>query len=655
MRLRDLLINEDGEGGAAASTSTTSSDIASVSYPLLVRGKNKKEKRKNARAAVGQSYNAGPVGVGTGVFESAQVKFPITPEILKQAKESNLGFVYWGQAVPQAEASQCFTMINKTIESMLKPENCKFNLKNMRPGGNTLAIIPDDENNDFPVLECDYDTMITADGKIYHTVGIDAGYSQSTSKGFVTSLIAQLYKAMEFLHGPGQRTMAINDDKGAGVWQNIMSKLGAIDEPVNEDVMDEIGYDNSFNAQVERGGIILKASIVKAGKLVITAETKDGRKLGRGVFNDMGDSVEAASIDVDERYRRQGIASLIYDYAEELGNDVEPSDKQTDDGQAFWSHRRPEEQAAGVNEAKKLSKYVRIVKGPDTGKTGWIREIKHGAFKGSTKSYYVDLEGGGQANNLPGSSLRLIKDPNVAEAHVVDHQNVIYRLDPANPMTDTEVLVLGGAGRYTLQGLRDKARKEAKQLSDDLQAEHGGSFRNAAHNIKQLTNTLNTIVAAYNELKRIRQKGGRGSRGITGEHANFVSETYSVLENYIAHVAAAADINEKIKLYLKEAKMNPEHASVVKGMFHLNTDPGYGFYRYAIHVAGNHGGDKTVLGPNGGPFAYAYTKEEEKMIHDAVKAITGKDAVELTGGKSEEPDFVNKKSTMPTIDWKKIK
>ena len=110
---------------------------------------------------------------------------------------------------------------------------------------------------------------------------------------------------------------------------------------LDEDVMGELGYDRSLNTSIERGGIILKASIVNAGELIITAETKDGRKLGRGVFKDMGDTIEAIKIDVDDRYRRQGIATLIYDYAEELGNDIEPSDEQTDDGQAFWSQRRP--------------------------------------------------------------------------------------------------------------------------------------------------------------------------------------------------------------------------------------------------------------------------------------------------------------------------
>ena len=69
----------------------------------------------------------------------------------------------------------------------------------------------------------------------------------------------------------------------------------------------------------------------------------------------------------------------------------------------------------GVAEAKNLKKRVKIVKGPDAGKTGWIREIKHGAFKGALKSYYIDLDDGGQANNLPGAALRLIKDQSLSE------------------------------------------------------------------------------------------------------------------------------------------------------------------------------------------------------------------------------------------------
>jgi len=53
MRLRDLIMTEDDASGATAGA-TTSADIATVSYPLFVKGRTRREKRRNARAAVGQ-------------------------------------------------------------------------------------------------------------------------------------------------------------------------------------------------------------------------------------------------------------------------------------------------------------------------------------------------------------------------------------------------------------------------------------------------------------------------------------------------------------------------------------------------------------------------------------------------------------------------
>jgi len=264
MRLREILISED-DGGA--SVATTSADIATVAYPLLVRGKTKKEKRKNARAAVGQSYNAGPVGVGTGVYES---------------------------------------------------ELDEASLATMR----------------------------------------------------------------DFFAG--------ND------------------------------------------------------------QAKDPTKL-----------------------------SVMRDYFSKTRGPVTPS-------------------------IQRILDKVRAQ-----------RPISH--------QEYTELKTWADKSR---------KTEGFDEAHVLDNQSVIYRLDKDNPMTDTEVLVIGGAGRYTLAGLRNKARREADQLAQDLQIEHGGAFRRSAANIKQLTNTLNTIVAAYNELKRIRQKGGRSSRGITDEDTNFIRECLSIASQW---------------------------------------------------------------------------------------------------------------------------
>lgn len=111
-------------------------------------------------------------------------------------------------------------------------------------------------------------------------------------------------------------------------------------------------------------------------------------------------------------------------------------------------------------------------------------------------------------------------------------EDVIYRLDKENPMNDTEVLVIGGAGRYSLDGLRAKARREAEQLAKDLTIDHGGAFRRSAHNVRQLQNTLNTIVAAYDELSQLRKLGGMRSKGIKDEDATVVREGLELMEKW---------------------------------------------------------------------------------------------------------------------------
>jgi hypothetical protein len=122
--------------------------------------------------------------------------------------------------------------------------------------------------------------------------------------------------------------------------------------------------------------------------------------------------------------------------------------------------------------------------------------------------------------------------PKMTEAPELFSDNVIYRLDPENPMDDSEILVIGGAGRYSLKGLRAKARKEAAQLAQDLQSDHGQSFRGGAYNINQLANTLKTIVAAYDQLNKIRSKGGTKARGIRNEDKALIDECMNIAEQW---------------------------------------------------------------------------------------------------------------------------
>jgi len=171
----------------------------------------------------------------------------------------------------------------------------------------------------------------------------------------------------------------------------------------------------------------------------------------------------------------------------------------------------------------------------------------------------------GNTKNQKRRAARRAVGQKVDEAHTLDNTNVIYRLDKDRPMSDTEVAVLGGAGRYSLEGLRNKARREAQALARDLEVEHGGAFRRSAENVKQLTNTLNTIVAAYNELNRIRRKGGRGARGITDEDANFIRECMSVATQWTNHYKLIEGLTKEPhpQGYAKNTLSNPQYTIVV--------------------------------------------------------------------------------------------
>ena len=112
-------------------------------------------------------------------------------------------------------------------------------------------------------------------------------------------------------------------------------------EFILEETMPELEYDRSLNYSEERNGITLRAWIEEAGRLEISASI-DGREVGSVSFINFGDHLQASTAEVKPEYRRQGIARMMYDFAEELGNDLEPSHALTDPGKEFWRNRDPE-------------------------------------------------------------------------------------------------------------------------------------------------------------------------------------------------------------------------------------------------------------------------------------------------------------------------
>jgi len=87
-------------------------------------------------------------------------------------------------------------------------------------------------------------------------------------------------------------------------------------------------------------------------------------------------------------------------------------------------------------------------------------------------------------------------ESNIMKGIVDEAGSVIIGHDKDDP----QVAVLGGAGSYSLSNLKKKAQMEANELAKDVSE---GKFKNSSYNVKQLANTLDTIVAAEDEMEKL--------------------------------------------------------------------------------------------------------------------------------------------------------
>jgi GNAT superfamily N-acetyltransferase len=75
-------------------------------------------------------------------------------------------------------------------------------------------------------------------------------------------------------------------------------------------------------------------------EIIVTASA-GGRKLGSVLFVQDGDNLMPQDLEVDERYRGQGIAAAMYDYVKSQGYRIRRSGQQTDAGAGFWDKHKP--------------------------------------------------------------------------------------------------------------------------------------------------------------------------------------------------------------------------------------------------------------------------------------------------------------------------
>ena len=107
------------------------------------------------------------------------------------------------------------------------------------------------------------------------------------------------------------------------------------------------GYEQKKSILGGKYTLVAQAGYVKYGakpafkseQFRIEARTASGRPVGWVNFENKDNSLEALDLHVDPQHRRKGIATEMYRFARELGNDIRPSPKQTALGKAFWNVR----------------------------------------------------------------------------------------------------------------------------------------------------------------------------------------------------------------------------------------------------------------------------------------------------------------------------
>jgi hypothetical protein len=80
-------------------------------------------------------------------------------------------------------------------------------------------------------------------------------------------------------------------------------------------------------------------------QVVFVKATSNGRELGHVLFtmsyDGQGLILNPQDLEIDERYRGQGIAKIMYDFVKSKGYRIRRSGQQTDAGAAFWQRHRP--------------------------------------------------------------------------------------------------------------------------------------------------------------------------------------------------------------------------------------------------------------------------------------------------------------------------
>jgi GNAT superfamily N-acetyltransferase len=76
-------------------------------------------------------------------------------------------------------------------------------------------------------------------------------------------------------------------------------------------------------------------------QVIYVTASSNGRELGHVLFSFDGEYLMPQDLEVEEKYRGQGIAQTMYDYVKSKGYKIRRSGQQTDAGAGFWDKHKP--------------------------------------------------------------------------------------------------------------------------------------------------------------------------------------------------------------------------------------------------------------------------------------------------------------------------
>lgn len=108
----------------------------------------------------------------------------------------------------------------------------------------------------------------------------------------------------------------------------------------NEIIQPKILRGEKFEVTKDEGGFHWMADSIGKRDLKVSVWS-DGDEIAWAIFeiNDDGETLSSKDTYVNIAYRRQGIATRMYDWARSLGNDIIKSRFVTPAGGKFWKHR----------------------------------------------------------------------------------------------------------------------------------------------------------------------------------------------------------------------------------------------------------------------------------------------------------------------------